>query len=153
MKLHERMKAIRSIRDLKSGSKAVLYTLATYVNADNRAWPSIETIALGAGLSRRAVTTALSNLRKLGYLTFKRRANHSHVITLIFYPPDKQKTSSRQAKSARVTVQEHGNTAEPPGKGPPRVNCIDCDEPFHWSFEQDRCRHCQKIHSQQTKSL
>ena len=61
-------RAIRDDRRLSKNAKLVAMTLHTYMDADGVAWPSIDTLAEGAGLHRRTVQYALGELERSGYL-------------------------------------------------------------------------------------
>ena len=138
MRPHERVKKIREIRDLKGGPKSLLYTLATYANPENECFPSIKSLALGAGISRRAAFDAIEKLKKAGYLSAKRRKDQRYSFTLIF-PSNAdgqgwQKTFPRVANSATKQLKNSGTA--------PRTTCADCGAVFKWPWEGPLCRNC-----------
>jgi len=65
---------IRDARGFGPADKAILYTAATYANADGVGWPSVETVAHGAGLSPGGARRALARLHRAGVLVVIERA-------------------------------------------------------------------------------
>jgi hypothetical protein len=59
-----------AIRDstLDATAKAVAWTLSTYMNGRGEAWPSKNTLAVGASKSKRAVDGAIVRITRAGYL-------------------------------------------------------------------------------------
>ena len=59
-----------AIRDseLDATAKAVAWALSTYMNGRGEAWPSKETLAVGASKSKRAVDGAIVRIARAGYL-------------------------------------------------------------------------------------
>jgi hypothetical protein len=58
--------------DLPSTAKLVAFVLSTYMDRNGHAWPSKETIAAGASLSRRAVDPAIDRLEGTGLIQVER---------------------------------------------------------------------------------
>jgi Helix-turn-helix domain len=54
--------------DLDTAAKAVAYTLSTYMNGRAVAFPSKETLAAGASVSKRAADRAVERLQLAGFL-------------------------------------------------------------------------------------
>jgi DNA-binding transcriptional regulator YhcF (GntR family) len=60
---------------LSKTARLVGFVIATYLNAAGECWPSVATIAKGAGVSESTVHRAIRELRRSGYLwvTFRRQ--------------------------------------------------------------------------------
>lgn len=58
--------------DLRATEKAVVFVIATYMNAAGECWPSVNTIANGASLSERAVRSAIGGLELAGFIRVDR---------------------------------------------------------------------------------
>jgi hypothetical protein len=58
--------------DLDQTAKTIALVLSTYMNGNGQAFPSKETLAHGASVSKRAADTAVSRLEDRGFLTVKR---------------------------------------------------------------------------------
>ena len=71
--------------DLDKAAKIVGFVLSTYLNAQGRAFPSTETLADGASISRRSVSPAIERLERHGFLSVTRsrsRRGNRYQITL-----------------------------------------------------------------------
>ena len=81
--MFQMLKDIRN-SSLTGSQKAVCYAFATYADSEGEAWPSVETLAAGAGFTVRGAWNILRKLDSLGVLTCvrKRRANGSSVRRL-----------------------------------------------------------------------
>lgn len=80
------LEKLRAIRDAKlpAPQKAILFAIATRLNEEFEAWPSITRLAKDAGLSRRWVSENVAELAELGWLDVRtgegRRSNRYRVI-------------------------------------------------------------------------
>jgi helix-turn-helix protein len=59
-----------AIRDseLDSTAKLVAHTLSTYMDSHCEAWPAKETLAAGAGKSKRTTDVAIEQIADAGYI-------------------------------------------------------------------------------------
>lgn len=63
--------------DLKGAPKAVGYALAHFAGGNGVAWPSYDTLARAAGVSRRAAIVGIQILADRGFITIQARAKEN----------------------------------------------------------------------------
>jgi len=98
---------------LQPNQLAVLWVIQTYAGANADCWPSVQTIADGACMSRRCAITTVGQLESLGYLQRERRfKNRGDQSTNVY----------------RVTVNHHANAPDPHAEFAPPL-CISCTPP------------------------
>jgi hypothetical protein len=85
--------------DLDTTAKAVAYTLSTYMNGRAVAFPSKETLAAGASVSKRAADRAVERLQLAGFLLVAKT---------------KGRTSNRYAAALPTVSAPTGLTVSPP---------------------------------------
>ena len=74
-------RAIRDARGLSAPDKSVLHTLATYADREGSCWPSVATIALGAGMDVSCAKRALARLTGRGVIELRRSAGGARWAT------------------------------------------------------------------------
>ncbi len=133
---------------IPTNPRFVLLALCRFSDPHGKSWPSVETLQQKTGLSRRSILYCIKQLKALQILSTVHRHNQTTIYYLHFEVHHMHlrrcTTCTQNSTTNRRTMAKR---PEKPGTGPPYVNCIDCSAPFHWTFEQDRCRHCQKIHN------
>ena len=117
--------------DLGRAAKAVGFVLSTYLNAQGRAFPSLETLADGASVSRRTAWAAIARLEQDGFLSVTRsrgRTSHRYLATLPTVQPlpsyekgnraiDDSQPCNFPARNGATTANESASNAL---KQPPR---------------------------------
>ena len=84
-------------------AKTVAMILAVFADRDGKAWPSLETIAKCASLSRRAAINAVNRLEDDGWLTvYKRRSRPS--LYWLKRPADRHCRGCWYVRPARVRL-------------------------------------------------
>jgi DNA-binding MarR family transcriptional regulator len=72
--------------DLTQGEYLVLVAIASYADADGRAWPTIESLARRARVTERTVNRAIKTLQEIGELEVESRASgrrsNSYVVAV-----------------------------------------------------------------------
>jgi hypothetical protein len=103
---------------LSTHEKAVLWTLWDFENSrTGMAWPSVDTIAACAAISRRSVINALRRLVQTGVLSTQRRGMGSALRRIDFdalarLAPDEGRTGPSEGQ----TVHTEGQTAHTEGQ-------------------------------------
>ena len=70
------------IRVPEATRKVVLFVLAAHANLENRAWPSLATIAVESGLSPRTTKRAVASLLDDGWIGRLRQSGKSSMYVL-----------------------------------------------------------------------
>ncbi len=86
-------------------SQALLLQLATFIDAEAKCWPSIDTLAGRLGCHRSRVSAALTQLAEAGLLAFPegRKGGRTSSLTVVLaaLPDPAQNRDSSQAKASR----------------------------------------------------
>lgn len=120
-KLHEaRLWAARQAGDITHAALNVGLVLCRYVNHKGRCWPSMETLAAGAGCSTRTVQRAVNALRDAGLLVWvsewaRWNRRDSNRYTLL--NPEKHVGKQRDKTSFRgfPAIVSYGSPSKPLG--------------------------------------
>ncbi len=107
-------------RGLKPLEAHVLLLLATYVNEDGEAWPSIRTLALQAGVkptkagTSSAVSKAIRGLEEAGLIWSRQGGSGRPAIRELLFDPSAEKDGSRDVSnpSARMADEENDGGAQ-----------------------------------------
>ena len=94
--------------DLPPAARFVALVLATYVNADDEAWPAVATLAKGAGVDSRTVQRHLKTLERHGLLARRVRGGHlASVYTLILPAPAREEDDTPARGDMGATPTNH----------------------------------------------
>lgn len=112
------MKIVWENSNTKGSERLVLLALADQANDDGYCWPSFETIAKRANISRRFVIKIMNNLQEKGLIERKRR-NSNGLFTSSLYrvvvnysslPSEQEFTTSSEQEFTRVV---NGSSLKP----------------------------------------
>lgn len=96
------MRAVRDAEGLSAGARLTGLVLGTYRSArTGLAWPSVETLAAGAGLSRRAIQRGLRELEAAGLIRVAESHRHGRGYQFEGRPTDAPE--GRQTDAPRAT--------------------------------------------------
>lgn len=108
--------------DLSSKAKAVAFTLATYMDADGKAWPGRRLIAIGASVDVSTVDRGIRELVARGFLLVERSRGRTSNTYYAVPQPDVNSRSVRPlgaANSRRAQRQWTHSAARNSGTVPP----------------------------------
>jgi Helix-turn-helix domain len=123
------LKAIRDHESLTSSARLAAHTIATYTNAGGEAWPALQTIAAGMGLSILSVKNVRAAIRELeaaGLIVSsrpsRRETTHYTIVLVRATEPSLSQgatTPTQESESGLDDSRDRANPASETGRGNP----------------------------------
>lgn len=111
---------IALVRDTRVSANAfrLFCAIATYANADKKAWPGQSRLAADLGVTERAIRAWLEELTESGWLTITRRGRQKTNVYTLHALPDRKPSAEgeRNGDSAHSQGDRHGRAGQAQGE-------------------------------------